>query len=214
MRKKLKVIITGLIIYQWIVSSFIYAQEFTDVELPTQKAAVEFNNRGILKNFIYKYGKKTFRPLGTVSREELLLTLYEYDATVRWLKKENEDLKKEIASLKTPTTRKPAGPSAAAELSKDEIINEAVRESVKRALVLILNSKEITTMKNDIDNIKSGTPRTPPSSDVAVKKPEKPIENLEESGKTAPSSDNKTKNAMLTKLSIGLTAVAVLFMAR
>jgi hypothetical protein len=76
------------------------AETFKDASSPVKSAVADFTERGILQSYINKYGADYFHPTTTITREDLLLTLYEYDRLVKTLMNYRSQMSTSINALK------------------------------------------------------------------------------------------------------------------
>ncbi|MFH1380383.1 MAG: hypothetical protein ABII23_08905 [bacterium] len=209
---------------------------FKDASPKLKNAAGEFDERGILKEFISKYGAQYFRPTTTVTREDLLLALHEYDLVVKTLLNYRSQLGKSMVDLKkrVDTFEKKAGPDKTAQIDNKQI--DSIAKEIQNRLPMLLNTSPIPKQIEDkfqdlndkIDNIEVNSSKSNDSSDMSssqikklVQKEVKRILEKESSVTTAQinnidsSSTQKTSsNKLLSKLTISLGMLAAIFLAR
>ena len=145
--KILFVVALGLIIFISIIS----AEKYKDVDTDLQKIIDELSNREIMIGFINKYGKQYFRPTSTITREDLVMALYEYDKVThtlieykKMLAQHVSQLKKDLARVERKITQQ-----------KSPSLDKAVVE-IKRMIPGIIQAEPtIESMKQDIVHSKA-----------------------------------------------------------
>ncbi len=138
--------------------------EYKDASTAVNRAATDLNKRGILDDFISKYGKKKFFPTTKITREDLLLALYEYDMVIKTLMHYRTQLSNSVVRLKKRVAIIEKGPGADwGKNMSDEQIDPIVKEVQKR-LPLLMNrapvpkkiNKRFAALDLRIDELGSG----------------------------------------------------------
>ncbi len=268
---KKKLLISGFIVLcTFLLNSVVYAKEYKDIRPAVKKAVNDFDNQKVLNKFINKYGSGYFRPTATVTREDLLLALHEYNKLNQTLLEYQKVLLKKISLLKTQLNRM----SSTKSLPKEKTTTKNVTNvSVEQITEINKELSILKTQLNKIQNIKPTGKNTTKGKNVSahqiakinkelsmikdklslLDKPYSPInENkiskiiqksstfkkiinkeikrslakqkpINQYSKTSLTSNKKSKkenytmdkdDKILTKVSIGLSLAAVLFMAR
>jgi len=145
MAKFLKILFAvalGLIIFISIIS----AEKHKDVNTDLQKIIDELSSREIMIGFINKYGKQYFRPTSTITREDLVMALYEYDKVTRTLIEYKKMLAQRVSQLKKGLARVERKMTQQKSPSLDKAIAE-----IKQMIPGIIQAEPITvSMKEDI----------------------------------------------------------------
>ncbi|MCK5534195.1 hypothetical protein KAI68_03690, partial [bacterium] len=221
----------------------VYAKDYKDVGHEVEKAVKDFDNQKVLDKFINKYGSGYFRPTATVTREDLLLALHEYNKLNQTLTQYQKLLLKKIVTLKTQlnkiqrTEKNKSGENTVKNDNMDIIMGE-VRKNLPLLMATMPHHKqtvkELTFIKDQLTLLEN------PSSGINEKKISKIIQKSpklkklirkeiklsltdNQYSKTSLQSKKDSKkrtnkpdeeNKTLTKISIGLSLIAMLFMAR
>ena len=129
----------------------ISAEKYKDVNTDLQKIIDELNNREVMVGFINKYGKQYFRPTSTITREDLVMALFEYDKVTRTLIEYKKMLTQRVSQLKKGLAlveRKIAQ-------QKSPSLDKAIAE-IKQMIPGIIKTEPITaSMKQDIAHNKA-----------------------------------------------------------
>ncbi len=230
---------------------------YKDVGPKTKEAITDFEQRGMMGEFMGKYGKDYFRPTSTITRQDLLLTLQEYDRFVQTVMTHQKNMYKKFTALERTLNRKMANfTRQAVKLSADEVLKKVKQEmpslyqggsvppGLKEDLANIknrLNLLESSFLSGGGGSFGSGTSsyreggvdeltilselrRTIPAmiedslkkSPVVKKTIRKEVRKAAGSSGRGPSGEEASggRVAVLTKLSIGFTMLALLLMAR
>ncbi len=266
---KKRLFISGFtILCTFLLNSGVYAKEYKDLRPALKKAVTDFDNQKVLDKFINKYGSGYFRPTATVTREDLLLALHEYNKLNQTLLEYQKVLLKKIASLKIQLNRLSSTKSLPKENTTTKNVNNV---SVEQIMGINKKLSILKTQLNKIQNIKSIEKDTTKGKNVSTNQIakinkeltiikdklsllDKPYSTISENkiskiiqksstfkkiinkeikrtlakqkpinqySKTSLKSNSKKANntmdqedKTLTKVSIGLSLIAVLFMAR
>lgn len=145
MTKFLKILFAvalGLIVFISIIS----AEKYKDVNTNLQKIIDELSSREVMVGFINKYGKQYFRPTSTITREDLVMALYEYDKVTSTLIEYKKMLAQRVSQLKKGLARVERKMTQQKSPSLDKAIAE-----IKQMIPGIIQAEPITvSMKEDI----------------------------------------------------------------
>ncbi len=150
MSKFLKILFAvalGLVVFISIIS----AEKYKDVDTDLQKIIDELSSREMMIGFINKYGKQYFRPTSTITREDLVLALYEYDKVTRTLLEYKKMLAQSVSQLKKELARveRKVGQQKSPGLDK-------TMAEIKRMIPGIIQAEPSTAvMKQDIAHIRA-----------------------------------------------------------
>lgn len=133
-------------------------EDFKDTSPEVKKTIKEFDKRGILKDFIGKYGEDYFRPTSTITREDLIMALREYDRIVKSLIEYRKMLSKKVRELSKEVKRlKDASKNPSSSTVDDEVVNKVIDETQKVLPMLIENApmpkkveEELISMREEI----------------------------------------------------------------
>ena len=158
--KKITILtLTILLINPFILNQICFSEaDFKDTSSEVKKTIKHFEDRESLKEFIGKYGEEYFRPTSTVTREDLIMALREYDEIVktlleyrRMLSRKVKELNREVIKLKN-TYRK----TDSSDIDED-MVKKVIDETQKAIPVLIENSpmpkkieEEFISMREEI----------------------------------------------------------------
>ncbi len=150
---KKKLLISGFtVLCTFLLNSVVYAKEYKDVRPAVKKAVNDFDNQKILNKFINKYGSGYFRPTATVTREDLLLALHEYNKLNQTLLEYQKVLIKRITSLKTQLNRM----SNTKSLPKEKTTTKDVKNVSVEQITEI--NKELLILKTQLNKIQKTKP--------------------------------------------------------
>ena len=221
----------------------IYAEDYKDASPELRKTIKDFEGQGILKEFIDKYGSSYFRPSSTVTRKDLLMALHEYDRLSKTLFEYQKALSKKISKLKALLNEMRRREMLTHQRNStnnfeiDKITAEVLKaiprlmdtmpvpKQVEEDLFIIKNKLSLlekpykTINERMITNILRKSPKVR----KIIKKEVRLTLAKEKSTKYHSNSLRQLKNdsrrvtegsKTLTKISIGLSLIAILFMAR
>ncbi|MCK4533135.1 hypothetical protein KAU39_05060 [bacterium] len=158
---KKRLLISGFIMLCTFILNFsVYAKEYKDVRPAVEKAVNDFDNQKVLDKFINKYGSGYFRPTATVTREDLLLALHEYNKLNQTLLEYQKILLKKISVLKTQLNKIQNTNSTATQKKKQDTNN------VNMDQITTIN-KEISVLKTQLNKIQ---PMQPTGKDTTKRK--------------------------------------------
>lgn len=224
-----KVLLIGIVALL-IHSVTVYAKDnFKDASPKIKSAVKDFNQRGILKNFVFKYGKTYFRPTTTVTREDMILTLYEYDRVVKTLIDYRSQLSSSMTNLKR-RMKQLEGPSKKrkSESIDTKQLDLIVKEIQERLPVLLDNApmpkkiqKRFEKIDRNVDLLELSLD-SPDDKSISTSKLHQMIkEEVRRALKkdkrvrlTRSSPAPKSEKTYLSKLTISLGMLAAIFLAR
>lgn len=233
---KKRLLISGFtMLCTFLLNFSVYAKEYKDVRPAVKKAVDEFDNQKVLDKFINKYGSGYFRPTATVTREDLLLALHEYNKLNQTLLEYQKVLVKKISSLKTQLNKIVITGKNTAKQKKTQ---QKTEQNVSAIQIAEIN-EELSIIKDKLSLLDKPHSTIPTINENKISKiiqksstfkkiinkeikrsmaKQKPINQYSEP--SFQSNSKKAVNTMdkddktLTKISIGLSLVAMLFMAR
>lgn len=216
-------------------SSILPAQSTFKDASPKMKAMLkDFDDRGILNEFILKYGTQYFRPTTSVTREDLLFALYEYDRVVKTLMNYRSQLTKSVLDLRKRLDSFEQRPHAQKTDTIDNKQIDLIAKEIQDRLPLLLYNVPIPrkiedkfeSLKNQINSIDSSgqdTGKFQISSSNIKKIVQQEVKRImaQEGAVTLSQSYKKhslyagnASHKLMTKLTISLGMLAAIFLAR
>lgn len=206
---------------------------FKDASPKITKAVEDFRKRGIMDGFISKYGNTYFRPTSSVTREEMLLALLEYDRMVKTLVNYRAQLSKSVLGIKKrmDVIERNAKTSLTPKSDKRRI-DELVKEIQNRMPVLMESAPvqkkvdaQLKTMNRKIELLELGSGKDSNAKNISLSKLDKMIKAEVKrvlakekpsrvSGKKKTHGDAAGSSKILRKLTISLGMLAAVFLAR
>ncbi len=169
MRKIIGLIIIALILNAYMLNQPCFSEaKFKDTSQEVKETIKHFEDKAVLKEFIGKYGEEYFRPTSTVTREDLIMALREYDEIVkalieyrRMLSQKIRELSREVSRLKKEYQNKQ--PS---EVDEDTV-TKVIDETQKILPTLIKNTpmskkieEELILMREEINMLRKPSIKT------------------------------------------------------
>lgn len=137
--------------------------QYKDVSPELSQVIKDFDSRGVLSKFTGKYGNVYYRPTSNISREDLVLALYEYDQVVKNLLEAQRQLVKKISDLQTRLAgMEKSGVSSANDQSADvnvvvEMVESKLPEMIEKTSSMKKVTGEMSSIKNKVELLEMPT---------------------------------------------------------
>ncbi|MFH1259362.1 MAG: hypothetical protein ABII74_06090 [Elusimicrobiota bacterium] len=137
--------------------------QYKDVSPELKQVIKDFDSRGVLSKFTGKYGDVYYRPTSNISREDLVLALYEYDQVVKNLLEAQRQLVKKISDLQTRLAGlEKSGVSSTGDQSTDvnvvvEMVQSKLPEMIEKTPSMKKVTGEMSSIKNKVELLKMPT---------------------------------------------------------
>ena len=199
---------------------------FKDASPEVKKAVNDFEKRGIMKKFISKYGSAYFRPTTTITREDLLLTLYEYDMMVKTLMDYRKQFSASLSGIKKRVDAVENQSQQADEGPYDKKLVDEVAKKVQSQMTDIIEKapiskkieERISSRDRKIEMIEIGSGTSGKSKNINEAQRERLVRKevkrvMGKDYKGTDQSSNKS-SGRLSKIAISLGLLAAIFLAR